>query len=354
MKKVRHPERQARHLLRNLPEDLGKLKTDSRARSNRFCELYLVHCDDVLFTDSKRGLELAEIAPWIAEHTEPPRLDLQARAHAVLGGAYRIVNDLPSADATYEQAARLAESLAPLDRADVSRRFAILRCAQGRPVEALSLATRAVSAYRAEGTSQDLGWALIVEGMAEVIDNNRASAIASFGAALELLNPATVPRLYYSAIHNLAYVLLERPSLTDLEAGLLLIKRARSLVKPQRQRPNLAKMKLSWLEGIAFVCLGSTRRAEELFVTARHGFMVLRHPIDLGLVSLDLGSLMFLEQRWADLQSLAAETFDVFRRLSADSKALAALQLWHTAVRTQSLTDAIIEEARDVLLKLLA
>ena len=97
------------------------------------------------------------------------------------------------------------------------------------------------------------------------------------------------------------------------------------------------------------VRIKQARDAEHLFRRARRGFLELGAPFELAFVGLDLSELLKREQRWSDLQDLAADTFGRFRLLSADTESIAALSLWKDAVRMKQLDGEVVTDVREKL-----
>ena len=90
-------------------------------------------------------------------------------------------------------------------------------------------------------------------------------------------------------------------------------------------------------------------RAETRFKVARRGFVRLKVPWEIALVSLDLAALYRAWHQWTDLESLAVDTYGLFRELCGDFEAIAALSLWVEAVQNRKGAVAAIDAARQVL-----
>ena len=72
-------------------------------------------------------------------------------------------------------------------------------------------------------------------------------------------------------------------------------------------------------------------------------------PWETALVSLDLATLYRVDERWEELEDLAADTFGRFRELCADFETITALSLWVEAVQARSGVEAAIATAREVV-----
>ena len=171
-------------------------------------------------------------------------------------------------------------------------------------------------------------------------------AIPCLGEALQLTNNKT-SRTYHAAIHNLAAAFTQTRDRDALKSALRHIRAAKRLLRSHRR--SLPKHKLTWIEGKLHVRIFLDLHAERLFRRARQGFLELGAPFELALVGLDLSELLKREQRWSDLQDLAADTFGRFRLLSADTESIAALSLWMDAVRMNQLDGDVVTDVRKKL-----
>ncbi len=67
------------------------------------------------------------------------------------------------------------------------------------------------------------------------------------------------------------------------------------------------------------------------------------------LVSLDLAALHRDNGEWPELEVIAADTYQRFRRLSGNTEAVAALSLCVTAARDRRGVDAAIASAQEII-----
>lgn len=357
---VRHPRRQARRLLRNLklPAEAERVLYDPRCWSEFFCGLFFERCSELLFEQPRKGFKLAEIAPRLAARVSAERcdggalrpLELLVRAYTLLGGAYRVIGDHAGAERTYRMARQILDRhpIAAVERANFHRHLAGLRACQGRVTEALDLAERALAVYRTDGCVDDLAWALVVRGTVQVARGRHGDGIEDFGEALAHVNPKLNPRVYHSAIHNLAYaVTASRMARFDLAAARRQVRRARRCIRNHRR--SLPRAKLIWIEGLMFLKAGLYRRGEALLRAARQSFTGLDAPYEIALVSLDLAEVYLLDRRWSEMRKLTAETYQLFQSLCADKEALRTLRYWREAVLAQTVSEAAIATARQQL-----
>ncbi len=111
------------------------------------------------------------------------------------------------------------------------------------------------------------------------------------------------------------------------------------------RRKSVADAKLRWLKGLILIRFGSTQRAEQLLVGARHDLIELEAILDVALISLDLGELYLLEGRWGTLRMIAEEVLNL-RIEPYHHEILSALLLWKHAIEEQNLTTEMISFAR--------
>ena len=348
-----HSKKYGQKLIRELPADIDRLLEQPRYWDETFLDLYLDHCDEVLFRDPRKGLKLAELAPDLAEKV-PKRRDrqsrlvrreLRVRSNAVHGGALRATGRLDEADEAYQAALRICGNgdVSALEEANLHHRLAVLRTTQRRFAESFELCQDAIETHRDFGHDGFLGEALVILGVAYNESGRFEDAIPCFGEALQLTKNKT-SRTYHAAIHNLALALTGTKDRASLKSALRYIREAKRRLRDHRR--SLPKHKLTWIEGKLHVKIVLDLHAERLFRRARQGFLELGAPFELALVGLDLSLLLKREGRWPELEDLAAETFGRFRLLSADTESIAALSLWMDAVRAKKLDDEVVADVR--------
>lgn len=270
---------------------------------------------------------VAVVDPRVCEST------LLCRAHARLGSAYRALGRFADAEGEYRTSEGLGVSA--LEIADVLRRKAYLRLEQGLGDEARLLVEQAIEIYRLEGDLFDrnpLGWALVARGQVEFERGDRGKALADFTAALGLIDHRSDPMGYYGTIHNLSVVLVDSGTPRDLGIALNHLNAAYRRFVGYSQR-HLAKYKLRWLQGLAQKRFGAVRQAEIYFRMAREGLVALEAPLEVAMISLDLGLILLEDRRFEELRRLAFETHRLAQGLGATTEALATLALWVRATQ---------------------
>lgn len=360
-----YSKRRAKRLLREagLPARVRNLKpqkiryskilADRRLWDPTVCRLYCDYCDEVLFLDPRTGLKLAELAPKLALLVpeglcgQQQKRELSVRAHAVLGGAYRICGRPEDAEGLYQIAQELMTSgtISKREWVNVSIRLAGLRACQQRFDEGLELADAAVEICHDLDDAEALAEALTVRGFIFNEAFQFPEAIPCFGEALATTTWVAAPRTYHCATHNLAYALTEVGDPRHAGEAVTLIKRASRFVAPLRRSPP--KVKLTWLKALAYDRVFLARGAERYFKRALDGLSDL--PFDRSLVALDLSALYHRERQWQQLERLASETFLRFRELSGNTEALASLSLWRDAVAAGKLSKKVLSKVRKTI-----
>ena len=224
-------------------------------------------------------------------------------------------------------------------------RVAVLRKYQREFSEAERLISTAIEISEKEGESELLGISLAMRGALHLTMDSVPDALRDLSSALLILNEKKNSRVYEAALHNLTGCLHQEQGarLEDLAETLKTIKRARRKRRPGK---SVAKLKMRWQEGLIEAKFGFIGRAEQSLRASRKGFVELALPYETTLVSLDLSLFYLDEGRFYELRRLAAETYRIFRALSADRDATAALLLWKQAVQAQSLTSETVVAVR--------
>ncbi len=353
MQSKQHVRRLVRQL--DLPDQADQVIQRSKYWSPTFCWLYFARCDELIFSDGHAGLRAAEVGPELValvcrfSRDPAPRAPLRLRSLAVLGSAYRVTGDLDESDLVYQQASRIAraETVSRTDRANLLFRLATLRSAQNRLDEAFDLANQSVEIYRGSSETvrlRHLGEALITRGYLQNLAGRYSAAMKDWSEALSCTDPKKYPRIHHCASHNLACSLVERPvdprSLSRVGSHL---RQARKFLS---KRPrSLQKLRLIWLQGMIMIRFGSTRRGEVAFRQAREGFIEMRAPFEMAMVSLYLGRYLYRSGQLPELKALAVETQQIFSTLCADRRANQALILWRERVTSDAVSSKVFAAA---------
>jgi tetratricopeptide (TPR) repeat protein len=320
-------------------------------------DLYLEKCNERIFENPEAGLALARLAPQLAERVAATHRRLSApvlrlRAHALLGSAFQMAGDLAAAEKAFATARKEEPSVPALEKAELYRRLAYLRLSQRRP-EAFQLIDEAIRIHRLETNlvdRHDLGCCFLARGHVEYELGDPGQALVDLSAAVNHIDPRRGSRFYYAALHNLAGYLADYGSPEQLRVVMDQLRAAHALLGGTKKR-SLAKYKLRWLQAVIHARFGQTAKAELTFLEVREGLTELVVPLEVAMVSIDLGLLYLSTGRLAELESLAGETHRLLHHLGADHDALATLLLWHHAARERRVTAAVLKDIRGALME---
>lgn len=112
----------------------------------------------------------------------------------------------------------------------------------------------------------------------------------------------------------------------------------------QRYPEPWVQLRLTGLRGKIAAARGDVATAEASFLAMREGFLQEGLGYDAAIVSMDLALLYLRQGRTAELKVLAKEMLPIFRSQDVHREAVAALFLFHEAVREEQVTVAFIRE----------
>jgi hypothetical protein len=278
-----------------------------------------------------RALETARTALAVAAHLDgaalgpQPLADLLARSWAELGNSYRVAGHLLRAEAGLRRAGRLAARGTGdlLLRARLAELTASLRCDQRRFTEVFRELKVAEAIHRERGDRHDLGRILLQKGIYSGYDGDAAGSLEQLVRAWEMIDRERDPKLALSALHNLAWMLVENGK----------VRKARNFLAQNRDRYRthggaVDRIKLKWLEARIALGLTDLRRAEDLLAEVRAELDGLGLCYHSALAGLDLAALWVRQsRRRADIFTLLDALLTRFREVGVEREALATLLL---------------------------
>jgi tetratricopeptide (TPR) repeat protein len=320
------------------------------------CEALLRKSCEVRFSDPKRMLSLAESAARVAAHVRLEKYswpgfvpDLQARAFAELGNAYRVNDRFSEADKYFTKA------LGCLERGsgDISLQarvldlFASLRSAQRRLEDAIALLDQVYQRYLESGDLHLAGRALISKGMNTRCQGSPREAVSLLEEGLALLHREAGPEL-----GNIGRQALLN-ALTDCgeyqRASRLLL---RSGLREAFADEPIHLLKLRWVEGKIHAGLGRLDTAERAFSHVRQEFLRSGQFYEAALVGIELAAVWLRQGRAAEVQGLATEMHEIFDELGVEREAAKAFCFVREACRTQAVNLLLIERVHAFLERL--
>lgn len=332
----------------------GTEALEGRARSRKAlkgiaaCEVLLEQSWSLRHEDPGKMLELANHARLLADRLNPeyhgPRrvADLRCRAWSALGNAYRVTDDLDSAEQALSQAAELqlqgtGDELLAVRLLDFQ---ASLYGAQRRFPAALAALTGVYAIHNRRGDDHLAGRALISKGIYTGHANKPGKAVRLLKEGLARIDQEREPQLALSAVHNIASFLVDCGHL----------RQARNLTFTNRWRyerygRSIDRVKLRWLQGLIDSGLNNLTVAEEALKEARQGFRDAGLGYHSALAGLDLGSILLRQQRSEEARAMVLESSEVFLKLRIEREALAAIMMLKQAFEAGIAACALLDDA---------
>ncbi len=332
---------------READERMALVEESSKFRSWALCELVAAKSIEEAPSSPAEARDLAALARRIAELCPcAERLRQRAEGYAWfhVANARRVINDLPGSDAALATAKKLWEAGAPGDPGYFNETMvywieATIRRAQRRFPEAIRLIEKALN--RDQG---DLRGKLLLT-KAQIL-----GALGDIDASTEVLR-AAIPCIDEEQEPRTALGVLCR-FLTNLclqgnavEAALRL-REAQALAEQLGQEVDLVRV--TFLGAMISAGTGREEEAEEAFEQARRKFASHQPPlaVDYSLVSLELALLLLKQGRTSEAQTLADQMRWIFSSQGIQREALAALQIFCEAARSEAAT---VDLARRVI-----
>lgn len=260
--------------------------------------------------------------------------DARALAFAELGNAHRICGDLRRAGIAFGLAReRVRYAADPLVRAEVDSLEASYQSYRSNFDEALRLLNRAERIQSRCGSPHEVGRIHIQRGNIAQIVGDPQEAIELFRSGLTLLEGTGEPRLVLTAIHNLAFCLIDLGE-PDEALSLLHLYRA----DYQRIGGPADCARLNWLEGKAARRAGLLGFARVALEEVRDRFAALGLPYETIGVLLDLGEVYGEQGSWIELEQTAAATLTLCRGCGIGVEGMAAAALLHKAAERREMT----------------
>jgi tetratricopeptide (TPR) repeat protein len=320
------------------------------------CEALLRKSYEARFTDPKRMLSLAESAAGVAKHVKLEKYpwpgfvaDLQARAFAELGNAYRVNDRFPEADKAFELAIEFLETGTgdSLLQARILDLFASLRSAQRRLDDAIALLDQVYNLYLDAGDLHLAGRALISKGSNTLYKGYPSEAVSILQNGLQMLDGRKDPPLQILTRFNIIDALTKAGRYQEASRQLL-----QSGLREKLSDAPLNLLKLRWVEGKIHAGLGRPEKAERAFVEVRKDYLGLKQVYDAALVGLELAAVWLPQGKAAQVREIAEEMYATFVELGVQPEAARALYFVREACLAQAVTVTMIERVRQFLERL--
>lgn len=336
-----------------LEEQITRVLEDLPLRQWGFCQRLLSVARGAWRDDPRLAHDRALLAVMVAERLNPedyhPRwiADLQAKAHAYLANALRILGRFGSAEEEFFLAEqRLADGVGSgLAEARVLSLRASLLNDQYRFREALALLAEVERLYvRLKDPVEVARIRLQRAVVLKSLDRPKEAAEECDKAVAELEGLPSAQRVSGEAAH-LAVLALQNGTFYRLQAGEVAQARALFETLPPVDG-RTSRICREWMEG---TLLREERRfgeARTVYERVRQAFAGAGLHYDAALVSLDLALAAYEEGLMGEVRRMAEEASVLLTRAAAKHEAFAALRLLLLALEREALTVAMLGTVR--------
>lgn len=339
----------ARHAGATFPKEVSIAEmpaVQARARDTKArCEALLERCLSLRHGDPEELIMTASLAvafaDKVADGSTPEELaDLQARAWAELGNAYRVADDFPAAEMALARSLDLYNcgTGSPLLFARLMDLTASLYTDQRRFPEAYRLLDCVYAIYSHMGDRQSAARALISKGISTGYALEPEEAVRLLAQGIQQIDAARDPKLMLAAAHGLLWCLLDAGRVDEVER---LLGQVRGLYAVHGE--HFDEVRAQWLEGRVAAGQGREEEAEQIFLHVRNVFMQDKQPYDAALASLDLAAVWLQQRRTTEIRLLVDEMVEIFRARNIRREALGALLMLHEAVQKDQATTALLQ-----------
>jgi tetratricopeptide (TPR) repeat protein len=321
----------------------------------RRCEALLELCRNLRYSDREKLTLSASLAVTLAERAQASEgevsalADLQARAWAELGNAYRAADDMGAAEAALGHALERSGqgSGDPLLLARLMEMTAALCTDQRRFSEARRLLDLAEAVYQHEGDTQAGARTLISKGVSAIYSLDSEQAIGFLSEGMRRIDPQQDPKLALVAVHGLLWCLVECGRAAEARK---LLGESYPLYEAHGQ--HFDQLKRVWLEGRIATQLGEDESAERAFQQVGEGYREADLAYDFALVSLDLAALWVGQKRTPEVRGLVDEVITILRARNIQREALGALLMLRKAIDADQATAALLQTVAAQLARL--
>lgn len=271
---------------------------------------------------SGRSLALAEDALLVASSIGSDHLLVAAGAE--FANAVRLTGDLPAAGAVINALRRLllTSAVDPLTRGRVYAVAASIHNQSRNHQLAIRYARRALSLYRSCEQRDEECRLLIKLALLHGNADQPERGLPLVKRALDLASALADGQLQLSAIHNVAYLLVElglwRPALDALNAG-----------RPfyNRHAAHLMTVQASWLRCRIAQGRGDVETARQGMEVVCASLASMDLPWQYAIASLHLGLMHCAASRWADAHNVALGLVPLFKAMRVPDATIAALRI---------------------------
>jgi tetratricopeptide (TPR) repeat protein len=318
-------------------------------------EALLARSWDLRYDNPKLMVQLALLAAECAEQLDARTYgavwvcDFKCRAQAELGNAYRVLDQIESAEAALDKARRYFELGSQSETLEI--RLLELEasvCADSRRFsDACVRLAKVQSYYVRQGDNHLAGRALLKSGLYTGYAGDSEKALQLLADSLKLLDGEKYPALVYAARHNQILFLIDMGHYREAEKQLFLLRALR-----HHAGGKVNELRFLFLEGRIDSGLGRSERAEKIFRTIREGALEFNLAYDSALASLDLAAVLLAQRKAREATEEVKAASKVFIALRVDREAFMTVIMLRTACEMQLATQNMVERVAKFLRRL--
>jgi len=295
-----------------------------------------------------RALELAEaavVAAELARGEKRWRLRVLGYAHAHVGNAWRVLENLGNAKESFKrcqvlwEAGKGGDSLRLLNEGRVFGLEASLCREELLLRQALALLARGLEV----SNRNEIGYLLINKAKVLETAEDYEGAIKALRDASPVVEGRDL-RLTFVLRFDLAVNLCHLRRFAEVDPFL---PELRGLALQLGK--ELEHLRVKWLEGWTATGVGRLQQGVEILSVVREEFMTRQLAYDAALVSMDLADALLQLKRIAQVRALVKQMAPIFNGRGVHQKALEALLLFRKAAEEEILTVEFVRNIRDYL-----
>jgi len=331
----------------SLEEQITRVRAEHRYQQWGFCQWLLLKSKDEWHSDPHLALGRSSLAVAVSEildadYYHPQWLaDLQAKAHAYLANAHRILANFAEAEKHFLIAERkLREGVGCNAESRVLTLKASLLIDQYRYTEALALIDRVASHHEKRQDWHEIGRLCLKRALVLEATGDAAEAAEENIRGARLLSRGGEPHLIVAAHQNAVHCLIL--------AGQLSRARRHFESLPPTNLPNLL-VRRSWIEGHLLRAETQFEHAQASYGKARQSWGELGRYYDAALVTMDMALAAYAAGDDRRVVTCAEEASVLLVRAAAKHEAFAVLTLLFRAIERQTMSRAVLESIRERL-----
>lgn len=275
--------------------------------------------------------------------------DLQCRAQAELGNAYRVSDQLSLAQSAMSRARNFFElgtrnEILEIRLLDLEASLCIdLR----QPADACINFKKIYTHYRRNGNLHQAGRMLVQIARCTRQLGNLSAALGTLRESLKFIDGERDPILAYTARHNEISILLDLGRFRDAEKCLFFLRSKR-----QFAGGRINDLRFRWEEGRIEAGFNRLDRAESAFREISAGFLEVNRAYDSALASLDLAAVLLAQRKAQEAKDVVAAAYKVFMALDIQREGLMTVLLLRTACEMRAATRESAERVARYLRRL--